>query len=259
MRERLKAGAKRLIKRQLLAGRFPARSFSFGRTRSGDAAVVVMCLWNRPSRLIDILDLLDAQESTSGVRLYLWNNSRADHAGHLATLRRYSPRGALVGVDIVRSPFNLGAIARFYWARHLVLRGYTGPVIVLDDDENVTPQFVATALEHYRPDTLTAWWAFSVGDGGYWDREHAVPGGRVDYAGTGGMVCNSAIFGDSAFFTGIPEKFWMLDDMWLNHFAGLKGYGLAKLPVEIEFVMHDTNQFHTQIYLKEEFHEYLSS
>ncbi|MBC7594092.1 MAG: hypothetical protein H7288_09165 [Kineosporiaceae bacterium] len=253
-----KARTKRLIKSQLLYGRFPRRVYRFGRKRSGDELVVVMCLWNRPERLAKILDLLDSQNLSGGVRLYLWNNNRAEHTEYLATLARYQPTGALLSVEIVKSPYNLGAIARFYWVRRLVLGGYAGPIVVLDDDQDITPEFLSIASANYRPDTLTAWWAFSVGQG-YWDRQPALVGGRVDYAGTGGMICNSEIFRDRSFFTGVPERFWMLDDMWLNHFAKIHGYKLAKLPVEIEFVMHETNQFHTQIYLKEEFYEYLSS
>ena len=253
--DRVARQIKRQIKKQLAAGRFRARRFAF-RPLRGNEAVVVMCLWNRPSRLSHILSMIDAQDAPHGVRLFLWNNTRLDHAGYLATLNEFAATGVLASVDIVRSPFNLGAIARFYWARRLAIHGYRGPVIVLDDDENVQPSFVSTALDHWRPKVLTAWWAFSI-TGGYWDRAPAEYGGRVDYAGTGGMVCGAEIFLDPRFFEDIPERFWSLDDIWLNYFAKQRGFGMAKLPVEIEFVMHETNHFHNNILLKEEFYNYL--
>lgn len=255
--QRAKSFAVNTIKRQLVAGRFRSRAYRYGPVAGGEA-VVVICLWNRSVRMPEILRQLDAQDHPAGVRLYLWNNNRAEHGAYTGALKahRPAPAGALRRVDIVKSPFNLGAIARFYWVRRLVMRGYTGPVITLDDDEDVEPSFVATAVASYRPKTLTAWWAFTLGNG-YWDRTPAAPGDRVDYAGTGGMVSDPALFADPAFFSGMPQQFWFLDDMWLNHFAKKKGYTFAKLPVTIEFVMHETNQFHDQVYLKQDFYNYL--
>ena len=255
LRLQLKAFAANSIKKQLLAGRFASKSFRFA-SLDGQEAVVVMCLWNRSVRMPEILRQLDAQDHPAGVRLYLWNNKRSEHGHYLAALKAHTSSGALRRVDIVKSPFNLGAIARFYWVRKLVLGGYTGPVVTLDDDEDVQPAFVSTAVAAYRPRTLTAWWAFTLGDG-YWDRTPATPGDRVDYAGTGGMVLDPAVFSDTGFFTGMPQQFWFLDDMWLNYFAKKQGYTFAKLDVQIDFVMHETNQFHEQVYLKEDFYNYL--
>lgn len=215
-----------------------------------------MCLWNRPTRLARILRMLDAQDTQDGVHLYLWNNRRSDDRAYRSALANHVSRNALTTVDMVRSPFNLGAIARFYWVRRLVLHGYSGPVLVLDDDEEVGTEFVRSALSQYRPDTLACWWAFTVRSS-YYDRVFAGPGDRVDYGGTGGMVCPAGIFAEPEFFTTIPPRFWLLDDMWLNHFAIERGFRLDKLEVHIEFVMDETNQSHGQATLKTEFWELL--
>jgi hypothetical protein len=256
-REQIKETVRNLIRRQLLTGRFPSSAHSYAPV-TGREAVVLMCLWNRPSRLPEILERLDGQDFPDGVRLYLWNNNRRDRAIYKKALaeHRSTGAGALHQVDLVTSVFNVGSIARFYWARRLALKGYTGPVIVLDDDQNFESSFVSTAFAHYDPRALTSWWAFTI-HGAYWQRAPAVPGGDVDYAGTGGMICNSDIFLDADFFTTIPGRFWMIDDMWLNYFATGKGYTLRKLPVHIEAVMEETNQYHHQVELKEEFYRLL--
>ncbi|MFP7834042.1 hypothetical protein [Marisediminicola sp. LYQ134] len=252
---RIKSLVKNAIRRRLLAGRFRFDRHDFSAV-SGREAIVVMCLWNRPSRLEHILRMLDGQEHPEGVVLLLWNNTRADRETYDAAIAAHESRGSLRRVDIVHSPFNLGAIARFYWARRLAVAGYEGPIIVLDDDEDVDSRFVSSALEQYDPLALTSWWAFTV-HSVYFDRTAARVGDRVDYAGTGGMVCPATLFRDPRFFTDIPAPFWLLDDMWLNHFALARGLRLAKLDVEIAFVMDETNQAHGQAELKQDFWEYL--
>ncbi|WP_165065979.1 glycosyltransferase family 2 protein [Marisediminicola senii] len=247
---------KKTIKDRLLAGRFASRVFGRDTPLAGEA-VVLMCLWNRPARLRETLALLDAQDYAGGVRLYLWNNKRRDHPLYLRALREYVADGGTTRVELVKSPFNLGSIARFYWARKLALAGYTGPVIVIDDDENFDETFVSTAIAHYRPEAVTAWWAFFIGVS-YWERGYSVVGGQVDHIGPGGMVCAASIFLDDEFFTQLPDRFWLMDDIWLSHYAKTRGLTLAKLPVEITMVLEETNQYHSMVAVKEEFYRYLN-
>lgn len=254
----LKSRAKSVIKRRLLAGRFRSRTWAYGTEQDGDVAVL-MCLWNRPERLVDVLRLLDAQTGVGGVRLYLWNNARHDHERYVSTLDGFRPGGALRSARLVRSPFNLGSIARFYWARKLVLTAGPQPIVVLDDDEDIQDDFLASALRQYDPQAVTAWWAWTLGTQGYYDRTPAQVGDRVDHVGPGGSIMSSEIFADPRFFTKMPQEFWLLDDVWLSYFAKARGYRLAKLDVPIEFVLAETNQHHGQADLKRAFFDTLAS
>lgn len=224
----------------------------------GTEANVIVCLWNRPTRIHDVLRLLDEQDFAGGVRLFLWNNSRADHQIYLDALAAYRghPDGALRRVDIVKTPHNLGSIARFYWARKIARAQPHAPVIVIDDDQDFGPAFVSTSIGAYRAGAISAWWAWSVGNA-YWDRHPAAEGETVDHIGPGGSVMNSDLFLDKSFFTDIPDQFRLLDDVWLSYFAKRAGYVLRKLPVEIDFVMEETNQHHGQTDLKAQFFDYL--
>ncbi|TPX00687.1 hypothetical protein FJ656_31515, partial [Schumannella luteola] len=152
---RMRRGARHLVRSALIRGWFRSRDFAWG----DGGTPVLMCLWNRPERIGDVLRLLDAQDHPDGVRLYLWNNRREDHPRYLAALEEFAPAGALRGASIVKSPHNIGSIARFYWARKLEIAAPGHPVIVLDDDEDVTPSFVSDALRQYDPGAVTAWWA----------------------------------------------------------------------------------------------------
>ena len=129
-------------------------------------------------------------------------------------------------------------------------------LIVLDDDQNVQPDFVSTLMAAFDPKRISAWWAWEV-VGGYHDRKPAVVGGRVDHIGPGASVMSVDIFADSKFFTDIPDRFRMLDDLWLTNWAHRHGLALHKLDIPVEFVMDETNQYHTQIGAKSEFFDYL--
>jgi len=260
VRVRAKALANRwvwlFIRGQYVKGRFPVKSFRYGPVK-GREALVLMCLWNRPTRIRNILDLLNSQDHPDGVRLFLWNNNRRDRDAYVSALREYdADDGALRRVDFVTSPINFGPISRFFWARKIAVTRPEVPVIVVDDDENFTSSFVRETLAQFDPGAVKGWWAWTVRES-YWDRTPAGVGDRVDYVGTGGSVCAAGMFADEAFFTGIPDEFRFLDDIWLNYCATQQGYRLEKLEADISFVMDETNQFHGQIHLKSRFFDLL--
>lgn len=254
MRARLKHSGAALVRFALRHGMFFSRGVRWSVT--GHETPVLMCLWNRPERLGAVLRQLDRQDHPDGVRLYLWNNCRPDHDRYLGEIAAFRPTGALHGVDIVKTPFNLGSIARFYWARRLQRRAHDAPVIVLDDDEQIPDDFISVALATYRPDEVAAFWAFTV-RGDYFDRVPTAPGQEADHVGPGGMVCSLRIFSDERFFTRIPARYWMLDDIWFTHFARHSGRRLVRLPVELEFVLEETNQHWSQSGEKIEFYRAL--
>ncbi len=254
---RLRRRLRHVVRWMLVRGFFPSRTFLLG-DKTGAEAVIVMCLWNRPSRIDDVLRLLDAQDHPPGVVLMLWNNNSRDHRFYRDAISRFRSGGALREVVLARSPQNVGSIGRFYLARRVGLKRPHTPVITLDDDQDVTPDFVSQTLAAYDQSAVSAWWAWVI-EGSYWERRPATVGEHVDHIGPGGSVCCVDVVTDPTFFTTIPEPYRMLDDIWLSYFAVQKGYRLAKLDVDITFVMDETNQFHGQGSLKQEFYEYLKT
>ena len=215
-----------------------------------------MCLWNRRSRIDEILTMLDGQDFPDGVELYLWNNNRADHAYYRDAVASFKATGALKLVELAKSPHNVGSIGRFYWAREIAKRAAGSPVVVVDDDQDFSAQFVGQAMTAFDSNTIAGWWAWTI-DGGYWDRTPANKGDRVDHIGPGGSVMPAALFLDDEFFTGIPDQFGLLDDLWLSYYAKSRGLRLEKLDIDLEFVMDETNQHHRQGYVKVDFFNYL--
>lgn len=214
-----------------------------------------MCLWNRPIRIDEVIDLIDAQRDTAGISLHLWNNQRADHEHYTAAIATAGSRlgqGALQRIELVRSPYNTGSIGRFFLARQLAGIRDEAPIIVLDDDENVDRDFVARAVASYDPSAIAAWWAWNVRDY-YWDRDRTPPGGEANYIGPGGSIMSDRLFLDDTFFTDIPERFRWLDDIWLSHRARAAGLRLTALDVDVTFVMEEQNQYRDQADLKPDF------
>ena len=225
--------------------------------RPGDPrAQIVVCLWNRPQRLEAVLDMLDGQDWPAGARLMLWNNNPDDRDHYDRVLaERALGDGCLASVDIHHSEDNLGGLARFVVARLARNGGYDGPVIMLDDDQDVSPTFVSDLARDYAPRSVVAWWAFGL-HGSYWRRAELPPGAKADHAGTGGTIYDSALVDDDRFFAALPRKYAFLEDQWMTFMARLAGWRVVKADTAISLVLEESNQYHALKPLKDEFYQY---
>ncbi|AMM21708.1 hypothetical protein AX769_18085 [Frondihabitans sp. PAMC 28766] len=213
---------------------------------------LVMCLWNRPERIDEVLAMLRSLSGPHRVALLLWNNNAADadfYAGRITD----AAGGSLAGVDLVQSPVNIGGLARFVAARLLANGGYTGPVLMLDDDQDVSPNFVEDLLRDYSERSVVAWWAFSL-HGSYWRRAEIEPGSDADHAGTGGTVYDSSLVRDDRFFANLPREFAFLEDQWMTFLAHAKGWRVIKGRTTIDLVSEEKNQYHGLSPLKDRFY-----
>lgn len=226
-------------------------------TPEPSAVPVVMCLWNRPDRLEPVLDAIAAQQSDRPVRLMLWNNQRRDRARYVETLRRRSPEGALASVELVQSPINIGGLARFHLLARLRRTGFAGPVILLDDDQDIAETFVSELLDAATPTSVRGVWAWKQG-AGYWDRTPAT-GDDATYVGTGGCVLDASIVDDRRFFTALPLPYLYLEDIWMNSVARRLGWTLGHVDAGYAFVDEEVGQHHALADAKAAFFAYLRS
>jgi hypothetical protein len=220
----------------------PVRFDLLSGTIRSAAIPVVMCLWNRPFRIADIVESLDAQLSERPIRLIFWNNQRSDDAVYRASIAATRPHGAVASIEYRASPVNLGGIGRFIAVRQLVRDGYDGPFIMLDDDEVVSDSFVSDLLAGYSPRTYAGWWAW-VNQGSYNVRTAAVPGGPATYVGTGGAICDSALVTTPGFFDDLPPRYAFVEDLWASHVAKSLDWTLTKIETPIELILEESNQY----------------
>lgn len=240
--------------RQLLEGRI--RLDVLNGTVDTRSVAVVMCLWNRPQRITDVIEMLSAQLGERPIRLVLWNNQPDDDEHYREAVSGAVLSGRLASIELHSSRANYGGIGRFWAARKLRLTGYEGPMIFLDDDQDVEERFVDDLLARYSPDTIAGVWAFT-NDGTYWNRRAAADRESADYVGTGGCILDVSIVDDDDFFTSLPERYRFLEDIWMCHVARERGWRLEKADVPVVFVLDETNQNHTLAYIKDDFYDYL--
>lgn len=143
--------------------------------------------------------------------------------------------------------------ARFLLARDLAEQGYE-KIIFIDDDEIIPETFIEECHDQYQPGSVKTFWAHMVEE--VYKRKIKLEKGEIgNYAGTGGLVCNSSLFLNDDFFD-CPEDYWIIDDLWLSFyilkFTDLK---IEELKTNINFIKDDKATFLTLGDLKQEFTE----
>lgn len=202
---------------------------------------VIVCLWNRPSRIDEILDMLARQEGLGQkIRLAFWNNGAADQAHYERAIARAGASGAIGSIEIVHSPRNIHGIGRFITARRLVDEGYHGPLIMIDDDEQLPVDGVARLLAAGGERTIASAWAWQASTEDYWSRRRAEPGEWANAAAVGGAVIDSAIFGMDRLFSMLVDEGMYSDDLWLTRFALSRGWTVRATEPIVEFASHET-------------------
>ncbi|MFB2580874.1 hypothetical protein ACEXQD_06455 [Herbiconiux sp. P15] len=201
--------------------------------------------------------MLDAQ-SAGPIRLVLWNNRPANSAAYEREIRDFKATGSLASIELHTSRANVGGMGRFYVIKHLRRDGLSGPVILLDDDQDIDGSFVHDLLASYTPESVHGVWAWRQTES-YWHREQLTGEGEATYLGTGGTILNSTIVDDERFFTVMPRKYFFLEDIWMNFVAEQHGWRLFHANARYEFV-EDTKGQHLHLAdLKREFWAYLRS
>lgn len=226
-----------------------------------DGAVpVIMCLWNRPERIRDIIQMLEALNWKRPVRLVLWNNNADDADFYTQVIHEWHDRHRIAdelhvlrSIDLIHSPQNFGGLGRFLAARLLWNGGYRGPIITLDDDQNVSPYFVRDLKRQWTPKSIIPWWGFKL-HGSYWRRSEIPPGATPDHAGTGGTMLDVELVADDRFFSRLPHRYAYLEDQWMTFFARSKGWRIIKARTDITLVSEDKNQYHGLKPLKDVFY-----
>ena len=228
-------------------------------TRDPGALAVVVCLWNRPGRVTDVLRNVASQHGAGPLHLVLWNNN-PEHFGSARTqVSAHGLSGALQSIDLFESRSNLLGMGRFVAIRALVNSGYLRSIaITLDDDQDVPPDFAATLAAEAGAQTVSGLWAFDIGET-YWSRTQlSDPGASANYVGTGGAAWPVALVEEDAFFTSIPLRFRMIEDLWASFQARAKGWRLIRSATEATFVMQEQDQGHALHRHKTQFYRVLT-
>lgn len=221
---------------------------------------IIMCLWNRPERIRGIISMLEGLDWKRPVRLVLWNNNADDATFYTDVVREWHDRNRVVdqprtlrSIDLINSPKNFGGLGRFLAARLMWNDGYRGPIVTLDDDQNVAPTFIRDLKRQWTPKSIIPWWGFKL-HGSYWRRSEIEPGTEPDHAGTGGTMLDIKLVADDRFFTRLPHRYAYLEDQWMTFVAKQRHWRIIKARTNISLVSEEKNQYHGLKPLKDVFY-----
>lgn len=143
--------------------------------------------------------------------------------------------------------------SRFILARDLAEQGYE-KIIFIDDDEIIPNTFIQECHEQYDPESVKTFWGHKVEK--IYKRKIKLESAEIgNYAGTGGLICNSSLFLNDDFFD-CPEEYWIIDDLWLSFYIlKFTNLQIKELKTNIKFIKDDKATFLTLGDLKQKFSE----
>ena len=178
-----------------------------------------MCSYSRPERLPIIKEQLENQ-TRKDFNFNVWDNTKN----------------------------NQGSSARFKLAKQV--KG--NPIIFIDDDESLDPDFVEYMMSQYEPDAIKGWFTRIFNTDSYWDSIPYSPAGtEVDYVGTGGMILDRKIFDEEPILQNLPPEFDKVEDLYLSWLARKKGLRLIAVEPHIKIEVDGKDQFSSLAYYKE--------
>jgi len=192
---------------------------------------VILCVYIRLENLSNTLSSLEKQ-SNKDFDIYISNNTNGRHNRKINEVALKRLNG--FNFKIFEHSNEHKQFSRFFIARDLAKEGYER-IIFIDDDEIIPSTFVQECNDQYDPQLLKSFYGHIVEDN-YWKKRKLIPGEYGNYAGTGGLVCSAKLFLDDKFFE-CPEKYYIIDDLWLSYFV-LKhtDYKIQLLDTKIEFI-----------------------
>ena len=137
---------------------------------------------------------------------------------------------------------NEGSAVRF----KEVLKTKCNPIIFIDDDESLEPDFVEYMYERYKeyPDAIQGWFTrIFVGDTYWGSIPYNEEDTEVDYVGTGGMILDRKIFDEEPILQNIPEEFVKVEDLYLSYLARKRGQKLIAVKPHIKIEVDGKDQY----------------
>jgi glycosyltransferase involved in cell wall biosynthesis len=211
---------------------------------------VILCLFVRLENLKMTLEKLQNQ-TNKDFDLFISDNSNSSNKV-IGLIKKFASD---IGLNVsIRADLNeFKQFSRFLLARDLAYEGYE-KIIFFDDDEILPDTFVDECLTQYEPGTVKTFWAHMIEK--IYKKKIKLEKDEVgNYAGTGGLVCDSSIFLNDDFFD-CPEEYWIVDDLWLSFYL-LKytDYKIKALKTNIKFINDSKATFLKLKQLKQEFSE----
>ena len=195
---------------------------------------VIMCTYLRYKNLPKTYNDLNNQTNLD-FDFYISDNSNKDP--HIINTTKKLSEHFKYNVCIKEDYNKHSIFSRFILAKHLAKNGYD-KIIFIDDDERLPNTFIQDCYDQYEDKVVKSFYAHEIIDD-YWNKHKLKPDQSGNYAGGGGLICNSELFLHKDFFK-CPKEYYILDDLWISYFAKhIAGYDIKLLETDIKFIHDD--------------------
>jgi len=204
-------------------------------TNTKEIIEVCFLIYKRHQRLPEILNQLKAQ-TIQNFKVNIWNNS--DKELDISNF----PQDR---IQVINSKENVGSQARFKLAKKT-----TGnPIIFIDDDENLYPNFIEYYYNQYLkfgPKSILGYFTRTFNQESYWKSAGYPYGSEVDYIATKAMILDREIIDKEPLLQNIPQPFVKVEDLYLCSIARMKhGMKMIKINPASQGIVDNQDQWKT--------------
>ena len=195
---------------------------------------VIMCTYLRYKNLPKTYNSLNEQTNFD-FDFYISDNSNDDP--HILNTTNKFAQYINYNIFIKQYKNKYSIFSRFMLAKDLAQEGYK-KIIFIDDDQKIPLTFIQDCYDQYEDRVIKSFYAHDIIDD-YWKKQPLKGSASGNYAGGGGLMCNSELFLHKDFFT-CPEEYYILDDLWISYFGKqVAGYDIKLLKTDIRFIHDD--------------------
>jgi glycosyltransferase involved in cell wall biosynthesis len=193
-------------------------------------ASIVLLTWKRLHTLKSTLNRLSKQ-TYSDFDVHISNANLANSARIDRIVEMFSDK---VSITVSHDGNDYYSFRRLFVAKNLAEQG-SEVIIFLDDDVEISAEFVSQCLRNYAPKSYMSWYAWSFnGSIDYFDRTRVQSNGqKVHYGGAGISIIDSSFFIKNRKLFKVPNKnVYKIEDLWLSYCVSTRdGWQIKHLPL----------------------------
>jgi hypothetical protein len=239
--------------------------------RSLDTIHVITCVYNRENTREFLKRLVRSKmEPGQTLQIHVCNNKKDRQKELEGIVSRNSDQRNKIHIYDMGG--NHGGFSRFLLARRVMQTEVVDYIIMMDDDQYVTPSTVTDVYAKRQPRSFLSWYGknWNPNQASYWKpREHIDmnPSMRYlqfpnvttwQYGGTGMSIIDASVFLNVELYE-IEKKFLFIEDVWLSYIVQVLGWHIGRLFVKFDDpgqkYRDTTGQWSSLVALKNEFFE----
>ena len=187
-------------------------------TASLEPIHVVMCCWKRFSLLRKILDNQNSQTVAHRIHLHVLNNNHDEKKSIEDIITKFKATTPHITITLKHFENKFYGFQRFSYIKDFLLPHHIADyVVMIDDDQQFSNDWVESLYRLRQPNTYKSWWGTAFTTHNYWQKRHTIDD-KFDYGGTGGSIIDTAIFLPTTMLWNVPvDPFvYNIEDLWLS-------------------------------------------